>query len=441
MTVTTRYLVLGALRWLPAGLMIPVTVLLAQQRGLSLAQIGMVTAVQGFVVLGLELPTGGLADTAGRRPVLLAAAVLHLASLLLLVGATSFWMFALVFALQGVFRALDSGPLDSWYVDAALAADPDARYEAGLSRSGVVAGCAIGGGALLAGGLVALDPFPAVSALTAPLVTAAALQAVTVLAIAVLLREPRTPTAHRPRLAATLRGVPAVIADAARLLRRSRVLAALVAVELFWAFGMMTFELLFPVRLAELIGSPDTAGTIMGPVGSVAWLASAAGAALVPMLVRRLGPARSGVTLQLGQALAVVAMGLFAGPAGAVMAFLVCYALHGAVNPVYKGLLHRQSHAGNRTTVASLASMAAQPAGAAGSIVLTSIADAAGVRTAILVGAIPLAVAAFFYLAARRTPPATAPGHSDEPAGTSGGPADTSSEPERAVGTPAAAMP
>ncbi|MDR7278281.1 MFS transporter [Catenuloplanes atrovinosus] len=407
MTVRARYLILHGLRWLPVGLLIPVTVLLAQERGLSLSQIGLITAVQGVVVLALELPTGGLADTIGRRPVLLLASLVNLASLALLVVADSFWAFAVVFALQGVFRALDSGPLDSWYVDAALAEDPDARFEDGLSRGGVVLGCAIGGGALLAGGLVALDPIPSVSALTAPLVAAVALQAVTVVATVALLREPPRSGTGPAGPAGTLRGVPAVIADAARLLRRSHVLTALIAVELFWAFGMMTFELLFPVRLAELVGSPGTAGTIMGPVGSVAWLASAAGAALAPVLVRRLGPAWSGVTLQAGQALAVLAMGLLTGPAGAIAAYLACYALHGAVNPVFRGLMHRQSDAGNRTTVASLASMAGLPAAAAGSVVLAAIADAAGVRTAILAGAIPLAVAALGYLAARRTPPAS----------------------------------
>jgi MFS family permease len=404
MTVRTRYLILHALRWLPVGLMIPVIVLLAQERGMTLAQIGLITAAQGFVVLALELPTGGLADAAGRRPVLLLASLINLASLAFLVVADEFWMFVVIFAMQGVFRALDSGPLDSWYVDAALAEDPAATFESGLSRAGVVLGCAIAGGAVLSGALVALDPIPAVSALTTPIVVAVVLQTLTVSAIVALLREPARPS--RPRFTATLRGVPAVIGDAVALVRRSRVLAALVGVELFWAFGMMTFEVFFPVRLSELVGDPETAGSILGPVGSGAWLASAAGAALVPLLVRRLGPAWSGLTLQLGQALAVLAMGLFAGPAGAITAYLVCYALHGAVNPVYSGLLHRQADATNRTTVASLGSMAGQPAGAVGSIVLASIAEATSVRTAILVGTIPLAVAALGYLAARRTPPA-----------------------------------
>ena len=68
MTVRTRFLVLLGLRWLPVGLMIPVSVLLMLERGLSLAQAGSVAAIQGITVMILELPTGGLTDALGRRP-------------------------------------------------------------------------------------------------------------------------------------------------------------------------------------------------------------------------------------------------------------------------------------------------------------------------------------------------------------------------------------
>lgn len=74
-SVRRRLLVLLALRWLPTGLMIPVLVLLLLERGLSLAQLGLAFAAQGFMVLVLELPTGGFADTLGRRRVLLLASV------------------------------------------------------------------------------------------------------------------------------------------------------------------------------------------------------------------------------------------------------------------------------------------------------------------------------------------------------------------------------
>jgi MFS family permease len=68
-SATRRLVGLTALRWLPVGLTTPITVLLAQARGLSLAEIGLLFTVHGIVVIVLELPTGGLADVLGRRPV------------------------------------------------------------------------------------------------------------------------------------------------------------------------------------------------------------------------------------------------------------------------------------------------------------------------------------------------------------------------------------
>src|SRR5690349_18974237 len=148
-----RFLWLLALRWLPVGLIIPVTVLLPLDRGLTLAQYGAAAALQGLTVLLLELPTGGLSDAIGRRPVLLLAGAVELGALSLLTVAHSVPAFLVFYLLQGVYRALDSGPLEAWYVDHALAADRHADIEAGLSRSGVVLGVAVGTGALISGGL------------------------------------------------------------------------------------------------------------------------------------------------------------------------------------------------------------------------------------------------------------------------------------------------
>lgn len=415
--VRRRYLTLHALRWLPTGLLIPVTVLLMQERGLSLAQTGQVLAVQGIVVLALELPTGGFADTLGRRPVLLAAAAVHLASLALLVVADSFALFVLGWVLQGVFRALESGPLESWYVDAMLAADPRAPFERGLSQAGGVIGVTIGVGALLSGGLVALGPLEpigpvgplprlgAVSALTVPVLVAVALQVVNLVALALLLVEER-PARGGVGLGPSVREVPQTITEAFGLLRRSRVVRALVAVELFWGFGMVTFENLLPIRLSEVVGDADRAAAMLGPAGSVAWLAAAAGAALAPVLTRRLGAARTAALLRVVHGVTVVAMGLLAGPVGVLVAYLACYTVHGAANPVHMGLLHRQVDGPYRTSVLSLNSMTSFLAGAVGSVTLTALADAASVSVAMLAGAGVLAVAAPLYLPARQSEPA-----------------------------------
>ncbi|MEU4558191.1 MFS transporter [Actinoplanes sp. NPDC023936] len=391
-----RYLFLLGLRWFPVGLTIPVLVLLPLERGLSIAQVGAVAAIQGFTVLVLELPTGGLSDALGRRPVLLIAGVVNLASLAIWSFADSVALFAVVYLLQGVYRALDSGPLEAWYVDHALAADPKADIEGGLSRSGVVLGLAIAGAALISGGLVWLGPIGPVSALTVPVFVALGLSLVSTVAVALLMTEERS-TRGLASWVASVRGVPVAIGGALRLVRRSRVVLALITVEFFWSIGMVTFEKLMAVRLSELT-SAETAGALLGPVNSAAWAASAAGAALVPLLTRRIGPAWSGFTLKIVQGVTIVGMGLFAGPAGVIGAFLLCYAVHGAANPVHAGLLHRQAEGEYRTSLLSLNSMVGQPGFSFGAIVLTAVAAGAGTPTAIIVGGVVLAAAAPLYL-------------------------------------------
>ncbi|RQW83013.1 MFS transporter, partial [Micromonospora globispora] len=399
--VRFRYLTLYGLRWLPSGLMVPVMILLMQERGLSLSQIGLVGTAQGLIVLALELPTGGLADALGRKPVLAAAWVVCLISMIIFAVADSFWLFFLVWALQGIYRALDSGPLESWYVDATLAADPDAEYERGLGFAGTVIGVAIGAGALLGGGLIVLGPVGPVSALTLPVLVAIALQTVALVALLVLLKETR-PARGAAAVRSSIAEAPRMVGQAVGLLRRSRVLLALVCVELFWGFGMVTFEALLPVRLAEVIGNADRAAALLGPAASAAWLANALGAALTPLLLRWLGAAPSAALLRILQGATVVGMGLLAGPVGVLIAYLACYTVHGASNPLHQGLLHRQVDGPYRTSVLSMNSMMAQPAGALGGVVLTALADRTSISLAMLVGAVVLALAAPLYLPAWR---------------------------------------
>ena len=284
--VRRRYLFLLGLRWFPTGLMIPVMALLPLERGLTVAQLGLVASIQGWTVLLLELPTGGLSDAVGRRPVLLIAGAIHLISLALWLAADSLALFALVWLMQGIHRALDSGPLESWFVDRALAADPDADIETALSRGGVVVGLSIGGAALVSGALVWLGPIGAVSALTVPVPAALLLALAATIAVALLMSEPR-PARGRTALARSVRGVPAAIGGALRVARRSRVVLALLAVELLWSFGMVTFEKLMPIRLSEVTADPAAAAALLGPVSSAAWAAAAAGAAVSPAAAAR----------------------------------------------------------------------------------------------------------------------------------------------------------
>jgi predicted MFS family arabinose efflux permease len=399
--VRHRFLVLIGLRWFQTGLLIPIFTLLMVSRGLTLPEIGLVAATQGLTILILELPTGGLSDALGRRPVLLLSAMFATAALATLYLAETAAGFILAAFLLGIFRALDSGPLEAWFVDATHAADPEARIESGLAAGSTVLSLGIAAGALLSGGLIALDPFPAIETFALPVLLALVVTVVNLGAIALLMVEAR-PSLGLTAVTASVRAVPGVVREGFGLVRRSRVLATLVAVELSWGFAIIAFESLFPLRLAEVVGGTEEAGALMGPSSSAAWFASAGGAAFIVLVSRRIGVATTALGLRLVQAVTIVGIGLLTGPIGVIGAYLACYLAHGASNPMHLTLLHREVDAGHRTTVLSLNSMVFHPAAAIGSLVLTSIAAASSLTTAIVVGGVVCALAAPLYLPARR---------------------------------------
>jgi len=397
-------LLLTVTRWFPIGLVIGVSTLIPLERGLSVAEIGLVFAMQGFVVLGLELPTGGLADSIGRRPVLLASTVVALASGLVFVFAQSLTAFLVALLLQGVFRALDSGPLEAWYVDVAQADDPGVRVEEGLSRAGTVLGLAIASGAVISGGLVAWDPVPFLTPLETPYWVSIVLVAASLVATAVLMKEPVThvDSSGLRRALDSAREAPRVIGGGLRLLRSNRVVLALVGVEVFWAVGMIAFETFMPIRLSEVVGGEAEAGALMGPVSAAAWGLFAVGSSLAALLSRRVGVAWTAIASAVARAAFTVVMGLTAGPVGLITAFLVVYTLHGTGGPSHATLLHRQAEARNRTTVLSMNSMVAGGAYSLGLLALGPLAEATSTATGIVVAGAFSVLAGLLYLPALR---------------------------------------
>jgi predicted MFS family arabinose efflux permease len=418
--VVRRFVVLSALRWLPTGLLLPVTAVLMQSRGLSLAQIGLVVTVQGAAVIVLELPTGGLADALGRRPVLLVASALDVASLALLLGAHSLGAFMVAGAVQGVFRALESGPLEAWYVDASLGVDPRAPIERGLARGTSAIGLAISAGALGAAGLTAVPAIGGVDPLVLPVTAALLLRLVDIGALTWLVHDGRARSDLGAALSSGIATAPAVVRSTVRLVSGSRALLALVGVELLWGVGLVAVELFSGPRMVELLGDPERGVAVFGLAAAAAWSISALGSAATGRLTARLGggPARVGVVLRVAQGAAVVVMAVGGGPMGLVTGYLAFYLVHGSANVVHYGMVHRLVDADHRTTVISANSLASRLGGIAGSIGLGALAAGVGIPAALAVAAAVLVAAAPLYCVAgrafgpRSVPPR--PGPSDQ---------------------------
>ncbi|WP_448620747.1 MFS transporter [Geodermatophilus sp. URMC 65] len=388
-SATRRYVGLTALRWLPVGLSAPVTVLLASARGLSPADIGVVVAVYSVVVLVLELPTGGLADALGHRPVLVLAGLLTTAGLLLLAVADSTALFALAWALKGVGRALDSGPLEAWYVDAVHAADADADVTPGLSRAGAADGAGLCLGAVLGGLLPLLADGTGDAVLVLPVLLAAALSVVSVAAVAVLVVPVGTPRGSGvTALRAGVRAVPAVVRDTARLVSHDRLLRRVLAVSLLVGAVLTTLELLGPLHVAELTGSRTEGAALFGVVMAVSYAAAGLGALLAPA-VRRLARgsvagATTGLAVLGSLAVATVAA---AGPLALGGLFAVFYVANAAAWPLWKQVLHGRVGAGQRATALSASSLALQVGALGGSLLVPRLAEAAGTGAGFLAAA------------------------------------------------------
>jgi predicted MFS family arabinose efflux permease len=355
---TARLVTLSALRWVPAGLVIPVQVLLLTARGLSLAQVGQVIAVYGVTTLLMELPTGGLADSWGRRPVVVASALVQaVAFLLLAVSAEMVVIFAAV-ALAGMARALSSGPVEAWFVDISHSLGID-DIEPGLAKGQMAEALALGAGSVVGGLIPALVPLAAsgagIIAFSVPYFIAATMGVVYAAVAAVLLTSDGRSPGSVGKTVGTAIGLPFHNAG----VRRVVVVAALLGVVLSGV------ELISPDRVADLVGSSTSASAIFGVLTASAFVISAFGA----WLSTRLRGRRAMVGAAAYAVMGVAVFGLASPWLGmAALTYLVVYLGIGIQGPVMAGLLHGRVDSSVRATMLSVESLALQFGGALASV-------------------------------------------------------------------------
>ena len=406
-SATRRLVGLTALRWLPVGLTTPIIVLLAQSRGLSLGEIGVLFTVHGVLIVTLELPTGGLADVLGRRPVVVAGAVLHIVSCLLFATATSFAGFLVGIVALGVGRVLDSGPAEAWYVDTVHRLDPAADVTPGLARHSAADGGSLAVGAVLGGFLPALFGGAGAAGLALPYLGAAALDVLFIAAVVRLLTEERPPRegSVARELAAGMRALPTTVAESVRLSVTDGPLRLVLLLTAVGGVGLVVCELLGPVRFADLAGGRDRGAAVYGTVLAVSFAVAAVGAMAVSGLRRLLGGSTRAACALLF-ALGAAALAVVAGPemlpvAGA--GFAVYYLAHGATWPLLSAVLHTRVDAAHRATAVSAMSLAMALGGIVGNLTIPPLAGMLGAGAAFVAVAVVVLLGALACLRLPRT--------------------------------------
>lgn len=394
MRLRPAYYLVSSATWFANAIPMAITVLLAQSRGMDLARIGLYLGLYSLTVVLLELPSGALADAWGRKRVFLVAGCVGLAAkaaFLLAFDLPAFLLFAL---LLGASRALASGALEAWFVDALQAAEPDADLQPPLARAGAWNLLALAAGTLLGSALPNLTRFlpqtpdailtPLSSTLVASIIAAAAALLVTLLVI----RE-RPGAAPVESAGASLRsGLTAfrhVIADAAKATRADHQLLLLLGAELVAGVALTASENLWQPFFALRLASADADGTFpLGVIMAGSFGMGVLGNFVATPLVRRLNGryALVAALFQGLQGLAFLALAAQGGLAGATAFYWCTYVARSAWSSPQATLFHLRVPAARRSVMLSLQSLVWFGGSFVGSVLLGPLAEATSIPVA-----------------------------------------------------------
>lgn len=396
---------------LSMGVIVAVTALALQGRGLGVSEIGALFAVYAAVTMLAELPFGGLADGVGRKPVFLLATGASLMASVVFIFSDAFWALAASFGLVGLGRALRSGTLDAWYVEGLYARAPGVEIQPLLARAQTANFAGLGFGAIVGGllpGLVtgndASDPLIGRTVYDISFAAGLALTLVVFAYTVILIREPSR-TLNGAVVLREIRAVPGTIRDGARLAISNRALLLLLAILTLMLFATNPVEVLWPTVVQALL-DPERAAAMVGFLTAGYFLSIAVGASLagrVGRLIRRHHAATLAAALG---ALIVcqIALALQGSLIGFIVAFLLFSVVLGLSESPAASILHAHTPDNRRSTILSVQSLLKQLGAMVGLIILGWIGETESVGIAWITGAFGLgAAAALAILLARQT--------------------------------------
>ncbi len=384
--VVRSYLAIAGLYTLSASVIWGVNTLFLLDAGLDIFEVFIANAAFTAGMVLFEIPTGVLADTAGRRASFLLSTLVLAAGTLVYVALAAVEAGVVAFSLASVLLGLGftfySGAVEAWVVDALAATGYDGQLDQVFARGAMVSGGAmlagtVGGGLLGDVGLA--WPFVARAGLL-------------VLLFGFALRVMHDVGFERRSVG--WRAVPAEMTRIARASitfgwRREAVRLLIVMSILQGAVLMWAWYAWQPYFL-ELLG--EDAVWVAGVVAALVALSTIAGNSIVEWLTRFCGR-RTTLLLWGSGVMAAGALGV--GLAGnfwvALVALLATTGALGVFGPVRQAYLHESIPSDQRATVVSFDSMMASAGGVGGQVGLGALSRARSIEAGYLATGVGLA--------------------------------------------------
>ncbi len=386
------------IHWFAVGIVAPVMILVLLDMGFNIAQVGTIMAVMGTTVMVLELPTGGVADSIGRKRVYMLAVAFYMTGYAVILFAQSFYLLFISVFLLGAGRALSSGSMEAWFVDGCKKEGmDDSQLQQALAKAGVVIPAALGAGTL-AGGFIP-DLTGSYRSNIAVLVGIYALQ---IILTGIMVKEDRSKFSGR--ILDGFRAFPHVISSAVQYGFKSRNTLIILIATFGLGIGLSGLEQLWQPKLRML--SPETGSWLLGVVSSGYFVCAAGGSALSVYVVKLFKNRYAFVLFvsRLIMSVMYIALSFMYSIEGFIPLYLLIMLANGLNGSPEMTVFNRDIPSERRSTLLSLNSLFLQFGGASGSLLAGFLAYRSGIGTSWLVAGLALAVLSFIYLFLKEKP-------------------------------------
>lgn len=389
--------------WSMIGLILPIMTLFMLEKGFNLFQIGVALGVHSAMVLLLELPTGGLADSIGRKRVYLISLLVMCTAMMTFLLSRSYEMLLVGTALMGTARALSSGTLDAWFVDEFNKLTPKGNLQAALAKVGIFISLGLALGSLL-GGLLPMIIGPTVAQwyhfdiYSGNLAVIAILTLIQLGLTTFLIHDPLT-TQSKGDVWSGLKQFPIIMNTSLQFGLKQKAVLLLLISSVGWGMGVSGIEFLWQPQLKAIIGS-ESQTWIFGVVGAGYFFACALGNLLVTPICKlfrnHYAFISTGSRFLMGTFLAILAFqnNLF----GFIGIYWLLFTFNGIMDSPHATLFNENIPEEKRSTLLSFDSFMMQSGGLIGSITLGYIAEQFSIPMAWYGGAIILSLSALCYL-------------------------------------------
>ncbi|MBT4287526.1 MAG: MFS transporter [Deltaproteobacteria bacterium] len=392
-----------SIHWFIFGLIIPVITLLQLEKGLNYFQIGITLAMYSGATVLLELPTGGLADSIGRKRVYLISLIVTFISTIIILFAQSFVGMIIGFAFMGCARALSSGSMDAWFVDEFYKIEAKDKLQHALAKIGFFIPVGLGMGCLIAGwlptGFGNLTTQISGFTIYSSNLIAIGIMVIIQFSITQIVVKEELQSRHPFKILDGFKQFPNIVKTSLQYGIKNRTLFLLLMSTFAWGVAISGLELLWQPRVKNIINL-ESGTMIFGVLATGYFMADALGNILISKICNIFKNAYPMILFYTRTAMGVflLILAFQSRIIGFTFFYWTLFIFNGMSNSPHAAIFNSAIPTDKRSTLLSFESLFLQIGGLLGSLIMGYLANTLSISIAWILGAIILIISSFAYV-------------------------------------------